>query len=1147
MSHRFRIVLSRLTGEAPPHGRRDFHVQKGARDELGIDDAFFTSGGDVVFPTLERSQLFAALLNEKQALAPAQALQASQVNAMGLVHEVFHAVIAAWRAKVAPEAFRSLQRRLSDQLGPALETTLRRFLEAFPPPAVYRGSQTPDQYLRGASAGVPHREMVLEELLLLWLGNQNPAYAPIRAITSDEPLRNDPGYLKVIQSAGEHFANAPGFGPNRQTLLDLLLAPIRHAPDSLSAQLEFMRAHWGLLLEGNRELLRLLLGLDFLSEENRWLARRGQHFDPQQSPPLGPQVFAGAEYEAEPERFSPDLDWMPRVVMLAKSTFVWLDQLGKQHGRPIRTLSDVPDSELDQLQARGYTALWLIGLWRRSRASQRIKQINGNAEAVASAYSLFDYEIAPELGGHAAYENLRERCAQRRIRLASDMVPNHMGIDSVWVVEHPEWFLQTDHPPFPSHRFDGPDLSDDPRAAIQIEDGYYSKTDAAVVFRRTDRHTGQTRYLYHGNDGTSMPWNDTAQLNYLKAEVREAVIQTILHVARLFPIIRFDAAMTLAKRHYQRLWFPVPGSGGDIPSRAQHAMSKERFDQLFPVEFWREVVDRVAREVPGTLLLAEAFWMMEGYFVRTLGMHRVYNSAFMNMLKKEENANYRTTLKNTLEFNPQILKRYVNFMNNPDEDTAIAQFGRDDKYFGVSVLLATLPGLPMFGHGQVEGYTERYGMEYQRAYRDERPDEGLVARHMREIVPLLRRRWLFSDVEGFYLYDFITPEGHVDEDVFAYSNRKGEERALILFNNRFKTTRGRIRFSVGQRDGAGALVTRSVFEGLALNRESGVCTVFRDVISGLEHIVLNQQIADEGLPFELGAFKYRALLDFREVRDDGAHPWVRLARRLGGAGVPSMAEALLDERLRPLHQPLQEAVSRGSAEYFLPAGAPQEPSAALPALRQHLPALRQHLIEKLTRTLQGLVLVDTAAPAPAGLVEALADRHARARGQPAALRDPQLWLSVLFVDALRNTAGDGGLRALHLALPLARAFRETASDDAAAARRAELALLIGARGGGGSAAQVRRLLNDERGRAFLRINLHGGVTWFDKERFEELARGLEVAQAGEAAAPSLPPRGAGPAPAPAAAQPLDAQGLISLAADCGYRLDDVLARLDRSA
>jgi hypothetical protein len=73
---------------------------------------------------------------------------------------------------------------------------------------------------------------------------------------------------------------------------------------------------------------------------------------------------------------------------------------------------------------------------------------------------------------------------------------------------------------------------------------------------------------------------------------------------------------------------------------------------------------------------------MEGYFVRTLGMHRVYNSAFMNMLKLEDNAKYRQTLKNVLEFSPAVLQRFVNFMNNPDERTAIEQFGKGDKYFG---------------------------------------------------------------------------------------------------------------------------------------------------------------------------------------------------------------------------------------------------------------------------------------------------------------------------------------------------------------------------------------------------------------------------------------------------------------------------------
>src|SRR3970282_2145544 len=173
-----------------------------------------------------------------------------------------------------------------------------------------------------------------------------------------------------------------------------------------------------------------------------------------------------------------------------------------------------------------------------------------------------------------------------------------------------------------------------------------------------------------------MPWNDTAQLDYLRPEVREAVIATILDVARRSPIIRFDAAMTLSRPHIQRLWYPPRGGGGDaVPTRVGQGMSTAAFERAMPVEFWREVVDRVAAEVPDTLLLAEAFWMLEGYFVRTLGMHRVYNSALLHMRRDEDNAKYRLAIKNTLEFDPQILKRYVNFMSNPDETTACEQFG----------------------------------------------------------------------------------------------------------------------------------------------------------------------------------------------------------------------------------------------------------------------------------------------------------------------------------------------------------------------------------------------------------------------------------------------------------------------------------------
>ncbi len=620
----------------------------------------------------------------------------------------------------------------------------------------------------------------------------------------------------------------------------------------------------------------------------------------------------------EPEAFSVDSAWMPRVVLMAKSTYVWLDQLSRTYGRDIRTLDAIPDEELDTLARWGVTGLWLIGLWERSAASERIKRMRGNADAVASAYSLDDYVIAEDLGGDVAYANLRDRAWTRGIRLASDMVPNHMGIDSRWVIEHPEWFLSLPEPPYPVYSFTGPDLSTDDRVGIVLEDHYWDDSDAAVVFKRIDRRTGDERYVYHGNDGTSFPWNDTAQLDFLDPAVREQVIRTILDVARRFPIIRFDAAMVLAKKHIQRLWWPEPGDRWRDPvaRRARHHQAPSSTSAM-PVEFWREVVDRVAAEVPGTLLLAEAFWLLEGYFVRTLGMHRVYNSAFMHMLRDEDGAGYRKVIRETIEFDPEILKRYVNFMSNPDEKTAIEQFGKGDKYFGVATVLATLPGLPMLGHGQVQGFGEKYGMEFRRAILDEQPDPWLVERHEREIFPLLHRRAWFAEAHDFLLYDLVTDDGAVDDGVLAYSNGSGPERSLVLYHTRFASTKGRIRESAAYArkapDGSRRMIRRSLADGLGLPNEPGAFVALRDARTGLEYLHASRDIWERGLAVSLDAYGTHVFWEFREIRDGVAGQWARLAARLGGVGVPSLDEALRELQLEPVHAPLRAVFADGLA------------------------------------------------------------------------------------------------------------------------------------------------------------------------------------------------------------------------------------------
>jgi glycosidase len=898
----------------------EFHVSRAARERYSFADTLFSITGNVVFADLAATREFADRMNKVRRAQenPDRAIHAGALNAMGLIDEALHAVVAAYREQRDPQVMRDALKFFADRLGgKTLDRTLLAFADRFPAVSVYRGEQTASEWLAGATAGVEHRAVALEELMMLWLANANPAFRKFEELFDETPLANTSAYRQLTAALRDYFETRPKFGPENQNLVDMLRAPALASPDSLEGQLAYIRDKWIDIL--GDFMRRLLTAIDILKEEELaiWLRFHppGMHFG-------GPQALGDSSVAAVPffggmheyERFSSDVEWMPRTVMIAKTVYVWLHQLSRAYGRDIRTLDQVPNAELELLARRGFNALWLIGVWERSKASQRIKQLTGNPEAAASAYSLHDYVIAQDLGGELAYNDLSERAGARGIRLASDMVPNHMGIDSRWVIEHPDWFLSLPYPPYPSYSFNGPDVASDGRVEIKIEDHYYERTDAAVVFRRVDRWTGDTRFIYHGNDGTSFPWNDTAQLNYLKPEVREAVIQTIIRVARRFPIIRFDAAMTLAKKHYQRLWFPAPGSGGGIPSRAEYGLTRQEFDAAIPEEFWREVVDRVAAEVPGTLLLAEAFWLLEGYFVRTLGMHRVYNSAFMNMLRDEENANYRTVIKNTIEFDPEILKRYVNFMNNPDERTAVDQFGKGDKYFGVCTMMATLPGLPMFGHGQIEGYTERYGMEYRRAYYDESPDTWLVARHEREISPLLHRRPVFAEVQNFLLYDFFTDSGHVNEDVFAYSNRLGNQRGLVVYHNRYADTRGWIRMSCGYSeksgDGGKRTVQRSLSEGLGVPGDHSTFVAYRDAITGLEYIHRCTEVCEKGMRLELGAYKCHVFVDWRDMREDAAHPWGAVCDMLGGRGVPSLDDALRALRLRPVHDALSGLLDR---------------------------------------------------------------------------------------------------------------------------------------------------------------------------------------------------------------------------------------------
>jgi hypothetical protein len=271
----------------------------------------------------------AARLNAARDLErePERAVFAGVLLSANLLDEIFAHLLAQYRETVAPRVWSGAVEYLQSKLGAAEWQTLLDALR--------------DEF--GAPATLPE---VLEYLVRLRLCNANEALANLRELNDDGVLPQ-PVYSATIADLHSYFETLPKSGPDEQNLIDFLFAPLRACPDSLEAQLRFVHERWSNLVAPFSK--RLLFALDVLAEENKPVFH-------------GPGPAQVHDYKRavgmdEYEAFSPDKDWMPRVVLLAKNTYVWLDQLSKKYQTHIYRLDLGPDEELDEMAARGFTGL----------------------------------------------------------------------------------------------------------------------------------------------------------------------------------------------------------------------------------------------------------------------------------------------------------------------------------------------------------------------------------------------------------------------------------------------------------------------------------------------------------------------------------------------------------------------------------------------------------------------------------------------------------------------------------------------------------------------------------------------------------------------------------------------------------------------
>jgi hypothetical protein len=254
----------------------EFHVGRKIRDICKFDERLYSSSGNVILGNLPAVRKFAEKLNayfdEKK--QPEKRIAVGSLNAMGLIDEVFHYVCMLYRRDKNAESFKGVLAALdAEYTKGAVDKLLLEFMAEFPPVEVYQGKLTAEEYLAkecmdaGTGAMRTNREQTLEELILLHLANENPAFKPFAVLFDDIELQKNPLYQKTWASIQKSFQNLPKFGPFNHDLITMLREPVVFSPNSLKGQLDYIRQYWADLL--GDWLRRLLAGIDTLTEEEK--------------------------------------------------------------------------------------------------------------------------------------------------------------------------------------------------------------------------------------------------------------------------------------------------------------------------------------------------------------------------------------------------------------------------------------------------------------------------------------------------------------------------------------------------------------------------------------------------------------------------------------------------------------------------------------------------------------------------------------------------------------------------------------------------------------------------------------------------------------------------------------------------------------
>ncbi len=418
------------------------------------------------------------------------------------------------------------------------------------------------------------------------------------------------------------------------------------------------------------------------------------------------------------------------------NTRVWLTALSETLGRPAR-LDDIPDAELDRLAGMGFDWVWFLSVWQTGAAGRRISRENPEflkefrdtlpdlreQDIGGSGFAINAYAVPAELGGDAALARLRQRLAQRGLKLMLDFVPNHMALDHPWVEDHPDYFVAGKEEL----------LAREPKNYIRVK-----------------RKNGDS-VLAHGRDPYFPGWPDTLQLDYSNPATQEAMRRELEKIAGQCDGVRCDMAMLALPEVFERTW------------------------GRRPLSFWPLTIRRVRERAPDFCFMAEVYWDLE-WTLQQAGFDYTYDKRLYDRLREGHARPVREHLHAALDYQFKLAR----FLENHDEPRAAATFD-PIVHRAAAVITYFIPGLRFFHQGQFEGRKKRISPHLIRAPR-ETPDKKLQDFYGR-LLEVLREPTVKSG-EWQWLPCQPAWDGNGSWDSFtAHAWRgSGGERMLIAVN-----------------------------------------------------------------------------------------------------------------------------------------------------------------------------------------------------------------------------------------------------------------------------------------------------------------------------------------------------------------------------